>query len=66
MPLLLSPAGSPEALRAAIDNGADEVYLGGSAFNARINASNFDSSALIRAGETCRKENVGLLITLNT
>lgn len=66
MPLLLSPAGSPEALRAAIDNGADEVYLGGSAFNARINASNFDSSALIRAGETCRKANVGLLITLNT
>lgn len=65
-PLLLSPAGSPAALSAAINAGADEVYIGGSAFNARINASNFDSSALIKAGELCRSSNVALHITLNT
>ena len=33
--LLLSPAGSPESLRAALQNGADGVYFGGAAFNAR-------------------------------
>ena len=65
-PLLLSPAGSFAALKAAIDAGADEVYLGGEMFNARINASNFDRQALIRAGELCRDSNVALHITLNT
>lgn len=65
-PLLLSPAGSPAALKAAIDAGADEVYLGGSDFNARINASNFDREALIRAGRLCRGSGVGLHVTLNT
>ena len=34
-PELLAPAGSPEALRAAVQNGADAVYLGWGAFNAR-------------------------------
>ncbi len=66
MPLLLSPAGSPQALKAAINAGADEVYLGGSMFNARINASNFDKDALIKAGRLCRGANVGLHVTLNT
>ena len=65
-PLLLAPAGSPAALKAAIDAGADEVYLGGSAFNARINANNFDREALIKAGRLCRNANVGMHITLNT
>ena len=66
MPLLLSPAGSMASLKAAIDAGCDEVFLGGNDFNARINASNFDRSALARAGEICRNANVGLHITLNT
>ena len=66
MALLLSPAGSFEALRAAIDGGADEVYLGGMQFNARAGAKNFDEKQLIRAGELCREHNVRLLITLNT
>ncbi len=66
MPMLLAPAGSPAALKAAINAGCDEVYLGGNAFNARINASNFDKGALIKAGELCRDANVGLHITLNT
>ncbi len=66
IPKLLSPAGSPAALKAAIDAGADEVYLGGSAFNARMNANNFDRDALIKAGRLCRSANVGMHITLNT
>ena len=37
---LLAPAGSMEALRAAVCNGADAVYLGADTFNARINARN--------------------------
>ncbi len=65
-PLLLSPAGSKEALKAAVNAGADEVYLGGADFNARINAANFDRAALVYAGELCRHTNVGLHITLNT
>ncbi len=66
MPKLLCPAGSPQALKAAINAGADEVYLGGSAFNARINACNFNSEELIKAGRLCRSSNVGMHITLNT
>lgn len=66
MPLILAPAGSMQALKAAIDAGADEIYLGGSSFNARINAANFDKNALTTAGKLCRGANVGLHITLNT
>ena len=40
-PELLCPAGSPAAFDAAIDAGADAIYVGGTAFNARINAKNF-------------------------
>ena len=39
---LLAPAGTYEAFRAAINAGADAVYLGGSAFGARAYAGNFD------------------------
>ena len=50
LPEILAPAGSPEALRAAVRCGADAVYLGASAFNARQGAHNFDTAAL-REGE---------------
>ena len=40
-PELLAPCGSPEALRAAVINGADAVYLGGKKFSARKYAGNF-------------------------
>ena len=39
---LLAPAGSIESLYAAVLNGADAVYLGGSKFSARAYASNFE------------------------
>lgn len=54
------------ALKSAVSAGADEVYLGGAEFNARINAANFDRDALVTAGKLCRDSNVALNITLNT
>lgn len=66
MPLLLSPAGTFPALKAAIDAGADEVYLGGSMFNARMNADNFDKEGLKKASRLCKNSNVNMHITLNT
>lgn len=66
MPKLLAPAGSMQALKAAINAGADEVYLGGSSFNARINACNFGKEELIKAAKLCRNANVEMHITLNT
>ena len=38
---LLAPAGGPEQFKAAVNAGADAIYLGGSLFNARIGAGNF-------------------------
>lgn len=66
MAYLLSPAGSFDALRAAVAAGADEVYLGGTQFNARAGARNFDEKQLVDAGVLCRDSGVRLLITLNT
>jgi len=65
-PELLAPAGSAEALLAAIRCGADAVYLGGGAFNARAGAQNFSCDALEEAGKQCKLHNVKLYFTLNT
>ena len=46
---LLAPAGSREALVAAVENGANAIYLAGNAFGARAYASNFDREALREA-----------------
>ena len=43
---LLAPAGSPEAVIAAVQSGADAVYLGYGDFNARRNAKNFSQAAV--------------------
>ena len=48
---LLAPAGGPEALIAAVNSGADAVYFGGNAFNARASANNFDDTELEKAVE---------------
>lgn len=66
LPELLCPAGSPEALDAAIEGGADAVYLGGSLFNARMNAKNFDSDALRAAVLRAHTYGVKIYMTLNT
>ncbi len=66
LPELLCPAGSPEALEAAIEGGADAVYLGGSAFNARMNAHNFGGDALRSAVLRAHAYGVKVYLTLNT
>ena len=57
MPELLAPAGSMEALRAAVAAGADAVYFGGGAFNARGHAQNFTAEEIREAVEKDKKEN---------
>ena len=63
---LLSPAGSMEALRAAVQNGADAVYLGYDAFNARMGAQNFSVDELQEAIVYCHVRGVKVHLTLNT
>ena len=65
-PLILSPAGSYEALVAAINAGADEVYFGLPEFNARYNAKNFTDEELEKALTMCRVLGVKSNITVNT
>ncbi len=65
-PLILSPCGSFEALKSAVNAGADEVYFGLKQFNARNSASNFDDDELKEALKMCRILGVKTNITLNT
>ncbi len=65
-PLILSPAGSFEALVAAVNAGADEVYFGLPKFNARYNAKNFSDDELKEALRMCRILGVKTNITVNT
>ena len=50
---LLAPAGSMDALRAAVQNGANAVYLGCGMFNARQSAKNFTPQTLTEAVKYC-------------
>jgi putative protease len=63
---LLAPAGSVEAARAAIENGADAIYLGGKLFNARQNAGNFDDEQLEETIKYAHVRGVNVYLTLNT
>ncbi len=63
---ILAPAGSFDALTAAVRCGANAVYLGGKALNARRNAANFSDEELKRAVEYCHARNVKVYLTLNT
>ena len=63
---LLAPAGSMEALRAAVQNGANAVYLGCGAFNARQGAKNFTPQTLVEAVKYCHIRGVAVHLTLNT
>ena len=63
---LLSPAGSHEAVIAAVQNGADAVYLGLSDFNARRGAQNFSQEDLRKAVRYCRIRGCKVYVTLNT
>ncbi len=63
---LLAPAGSMEALKAAIINGCDAVYLGGNQFGARAYANNFTNGEIIEAVKLAHLYNVKVYITVNT
>ena len=63
---LLAPAGSMEALRAAVQNGANAVYLGCGSFNARQGAKNFTPQTLTEAVKYCHVRGVAVHLTLNT
>ncbi len=65
-PELLAPCGSPEALEAAIEGGADAVYFGGTVFNARMNAKNFSRADIKAAVARCHGAGVKAYATLNT
>lgn len=63
---ILAPAGSMEALQAAVQNGASAVYLGCGQFNARQGAKNFTPEALAEAVKYCHVRGVAVHLTLNT
>ena len=63
---LLAPAGSYEAFLAAVENGANAVYLGGKLFNARANTSNFDLDELKKICEYAHLRDVKIHVTINT
>lgn len=63
---LLSPAGNMECLVAAVQNGADAVYIGGKKFGARRFAANFSYDEMIEAIEYCHLYGVRVYVTVNT
>ena len=63
---LLSPAGSMESVTAAVQNGANAVYLGYGDFNARRNAKNFTREEVAAAVSYCHTRGTKVHLTLNT
>lgn len=66
LPELLSPAGSLEVLKYAVNAGADAVYFGGKAFNARQGAANLEDDEIQEAVWYCAPRGVKTYLTLNT
>ena len=63
---LLAPAGSFEALKAAVESGADAVYLAGEKFGARAYAENFAGEQMLKAVEFAHLRGVAVHVTVNT
>lgn len=63
---LLSPAGDGRALFAAVQNGADSVYLGLRSHNARMGAINFSEDEIVSAVKYAKLRNAKVYVTLNT
>lgn len=63
---LLAPAGNMEALKAAISNGCDAIYLGMQKFGARAYSANFDIESLKEAVDYAHLRNVKIYVTMNT
>lgn len=66
LPLLLAPAGSPDALVAACAAGAEAVYLGGRQFGARQFAANFSDEELEQAVRYVHLRGIQIFVTVNT
>lgn len=66
LPELLAPAGSPDALKAAVAAGADAVYISGKRFGARKFAANFDEKELKEAIDYAHLKGVRVYVTVNT
>ena len=64
-PELLSPAGSPESLRAAVQSGADAVYLGLNQYGMRAHAGNFTPDTLKDAVAYAHAHHARVYLTLN-
>ncbi|MGN0673338.1 MAG: U32 family peptidase [Anaerovoracaceae bacterium] len=62
---LLVPAGGEKQFIAAVENGADAVYVGGRSFNARINAGNFDDETMQAAIDYAHLRGVKVFVTMN-
>lgn len=62
---LLAPAGTSENFLAALEAGADAIYLGGKAFNARANAANFEIEELAEAVRLAHLLDVSVFVTVN-
>lgn len=63
---ILAPCGNEESLCAALNSGADAVYLGLKSFSARRNAVNFSGGELKEAVKTAHRQGVRVFVTLNT
>ncbi|MBQ6401462.1 MAG: U32 family peptidase [Firmicutes bacterium] len=66
IPELLAPVGGRKQFWAAVNNGADAVYLGGSRFNARQKADNFGADELREVIAAAHERDVKIYVTLNT
>ncbi len=63
---LLAPAGTFEAVKAAVFNGADAIYCGGIQFGARAYAGNFTRDQIKEVVSFCHQRNVSVYVTMNT
>ena len=63
---ILAPCGGEDSLPAALNTGADAVYLGVTAFSARRNAKNFTFEQLAKAVRECHISGVKVYVTVNT
>ena len=63
---LLAPAGTFEAFVAAVQNGANAVYIGGERFGARAFAANFSDEEIIKAVKYAHIRDVRVYVTVNT
>lgn len=66
IPEILAPAGTPQALYAAVNAGCDAVYLGGDLFSARAYAGNFSTEEMVNCIEYCHLFGIRVYMTVNT